>query len=947
MTEKSADFWKTKLAAYLHDSPSKVLDIFEHENVAKAASARINLVDAEGKPWTFDKTDDHTAAAADRLPFPKSQSSKISCHYDDKKNPLKHPFCGEQLIANDGKSGDKTFHLATAKHAEELSNATQPGSLELPADASDSQKARAAFFAHWRLWRDWATETHPGLALLPADTRIPDHTLWAHISVVSALAGAGEHPAILQFQLGPVQDFIAAARSTRDLWSGSYLLSWLMAAGLARLAETIGPDSVLFPNLHAQPLVDLHLSKEIWKKLKAHENARTSVWEELRAHYKAESGADACTIPNLPNKFLAIVPQEDAKDLAELVETAIRDEWRRIADSVLEAADPLLKECKVADATARFHDQVSRHLDLAHQITPFPATIKEALTLAKQLPDKSPYARVQRLVTYFEKYIPEEHRDNRYYSNGSLNNRGIAYSLATALAAWQLDATRSLRAFGGMPTNEGNWHNQTEHGKKDALTGKELMVAFGPSKLPTSSNINWSKRFKHEDEVGAITLIKRIWDVTYLKREWGIDSPRMGNTQHLSRGEDGDPDEEQDNDEKCGYFAVLAFDGDSIGKWVSGENTPTFATQISDYVPEDQSRTGPKAYFEKIDQTLEDENARLLPLQRPVSPSYHLQFSEALSNFATHCAPRIVRNFGGYLIYAGGDDVLALLPASRALACADELQRAFRGQPLQNDYGLYDLSPGFFHLVEPSRTNGEVKHLPIVLPGPTATGSVGIAIAHAKHPLQDVVREAQRAEKEAKKQFRSKSGGPLKGALQIRLLKRSGETIHWTTRFALGDAQDATATGGIEALNWLLCCLGSPLAILRGSPFDRAAEYYKRIKPDVLLSSRFPYRLADLLEAYAGPEQKTHLASCLSAQEALDLIERELDHVLRQQSVKSAPSAEDREHLERFRSAFLDYARTLAQSCQPIPGQEAKEDPAPVFRNLCQLLATAAFINRQ
>ena len=33
---------------------------------------------------------------------------------------------------------------------------------------------------------------------------------------------------LLKLQIGPVQDFIAQARSTRDLWSGSYLLSWLM-----------------------------------------------------------------------------------------------------------------------------------------------------------------------------------------------------------------------------------------------------------------------------------------------------------------------------------------------------------------------------------------------------------------------------------------------------------------------------------------------------------------------------------------------------------------------------------------------------------------------------------------------------------------------------------------------------------------------------------------------
>ncbi len=38
---------------------------------------------------------------------------------------------------------------------------------------------------------------------------------------------------LLKLQIGPVQESIAQARSTRDLWSGSYLLSWLMAAGIS------------------------------------------------------------------------------------------------------------------------------------------------------------------------------------------------------------------------------------------------------------------------------------------------------------------------------------------------------------------------------------------------------------------------------------------------------------------------------------------------------------------------------------------------------------------------------------------------------------------------------------------------------------------------------------------------------------------------------------------
>ncbi|MGH8628477.1 MAG: type III-B CRISPR-associated protein Cas10/Cmr2, partial [Gammaproteobacteria bacterium] len=44
---------------------------------------------------------------------------------------------------------------------------------------------------------------------------------------------------ILHFAFGPVQDFVSQARRTRDLWAGSYLISYL--AGCAMKAVTDQP----------------------------------------------------------------------------------------------------------------------------------------------------------------------------------------------------------------------------------------------------------------------------------------------------------------------------------------------------------------------------------------------------------------------------------------------------------------------------------------------------------------------------------------------------------------------------------------------------------------------------------------------------------------------------------------------------------------------------------
>ncbi|MDR1817053.1 MAG: hypothetical protein LBR07_02520, partial [Puniceicoccales bacterium] len=67
---------------------------------------------------------------------------------------------------------------------------------------------------------------------------------------------------LLRFQIGPVQDFIAAARSTRDLWSGSYLLSWLVAHGVKVARQTTAGATkvdVIYPAIEKQPLLDVLL----------------------------------------------------------------------------------------------------------------------------------------------------------------------------------------------------------------------------------------------------------------------------------------------------------------------------------------------------------------------------------------------------------------------------------------------------------------------------------------------------------------------------------------------------------------------------------------------------------------------------------------------------------------------------------------------------------------
>lgn len=87
MTDQN--FWKQKLAAFLHDPPSKALDIARHTETTNPAYHAVGL-----EPQKYLKPADWTASAADRLPFPSRQ---ISCKFDGQTVTFKHPLSGGEI----------------------------------------------------------------------------------------------------------------------------------------------------------------------------------------------------------------------------------------------------------------------------------------------------------------------------------------------------------------------------------------------------------------------------------------------------------------------------------------------------------------------------------------------------------------------------------------------------------------------------------------------------------------------------------------------------------------------------------------------------------------------------------------------------------------------------------------------------------------------------------
>lgn len=868
--------WRRKLHAFLHDSPDKASDIAGHESRA----AMIKALDQFGTDENFDKQADWAASAADRLPFPHPNNLSVKLANLPSFN---HPLGGATL--------PKGKDFASEDEAFSVSQKTRPFLF--------GDDPRASFICAWRFWRNWASDSDPRFTSLPADTRIPDHSIWHHMGVTSAFQGAlpspeqkqahaGEdlRPRLLLFSIGPVQDFIAAARSTRDLWSGSYLLSYLIGSTLADIAKDVGPDQVMFPNLLDQPLLDHFLSEDVYSKVNFD---NTPVSDGFGFSNDLQKLQKLLT-PSLPNRFLALLParlphddstvDEYAKTLVEDIKSKLTDIASSITRFIQKNPSKFLSFNEDA-----FNEQVAKLLEVHWQTMAIPDTIEELIgnpdALEKLLPsekedaDYSPRKAVQAILDMAKICKPQ-------YSISPT----AGWGLINSLIAWLHDGAKAQRTFKAW--REGRWQSGKKF-NKDTLNGKEevvLRVENGTNddlQKFCEGTLKMSKgTFKPGELLGASTLIKRLWHQTWLINEKALDvtaakirkAMPMPNTRSIAAGkpfaqdntddlayDEDDGTTVKDNKEK--YFAILALDGDEMGKWISGSKSPTMHHCLSPQAI---------AYYEK--------NAPdFLKAPRAVTPSWHLQFSEALGNFSLHAAQRVVEAFNGRLIYAGGDDVLAMLPATEALSCARALRAAFRGEIELNELakgklfgtGTYLKSDratqlfniqheGYLQLHPDSgaKAGDQAKLLsdpvkfPAIVPGPAADVSVGIAIAHFKSPLQDVVKAAQAAEKRAKNDLG-------RGAVAISLFKRSGEILEWGCKWAAKDkgAPTSQESAGYKLLHMLIEHLGA-----KGN-----------------LNSRFPHKLESLLTPYL-PSSNSIATDASFEENFTAILSIELDHCL-------------------------------------------------------------------
>ena len=734
---------KQKIQALLHDPPEKALILRRvgHEDRAKGLIARI--LEEGASISDIARKADHIASAADRINFPKDVEERI----DFQKTPVvTHPLSGRYF--------DLRKHLDSPLASVDYKEVMENVDKALDAFCEKYTDLERRYLAIWRNLKKGLQRLKEGNSalgqlwdLLPADTRVPDHSIWDHQRIASAIAGALPDMDFVLFSIGPVQDFIATARKTQDLWSGSYILSYLSWSAMKVICEEVGPDSILFPDLLGQPFCDAWL------------NEKGIEVENLR-------GID---LPTLPNRFLALLPGEDSERLVKRSEKVVEAtfmEMGTIVKETIEGKLPFLKGDHVWEGI--WKRQIQNFIEKYWVILPIGG---------------KGYREFRDL---YIKYNGEEHLEEfkallkAYEEKGFTPNLGTIYGLIYDFLERLHGSRKVLRDFSQAaephykctmcgvrePLHPGRFDGRDcsdfrglvdfwQKGMKRVFPdtkASECLCAICTTKrfarvyfvermgfkiegyYPSTSSVAtapFKLRLLEKGEVALITKLHRyvkavknlagedgafggtppmVWRFAREKGEMEMDIAKIeGNwlyedtiDKNILRKEYGYRFEEE---EFTKFFDALKTTFKEYKEALrearkSGIDLPGpsryYAIIHMDGDHMGKWLSGEKApligdiLHEEMRVRLKEdpEWKRLVELRRPLNPSLHVSISKALRDFSLKMAREIVeKDHCGKLIYAGGDDVLAFVPLSDLLSVMKALRAYFSGALKQDDEG--------------------------------------------------------------------------------------------------------------------------------------------------------------------------------------------------------------------------------------------------------------------
>lgn len=518
------------------------------------------------------------------------------------------------------------------------------------------------------------------------------------------------------FTLGPVQGFVAQARRTRDLWAGSFLLSWLAGQALADVRRQGG--EIVFPAV-----------------ADAQGNPADAL---LAAIERRPLPADPHPqIGSLPNRFKATVPTDF--DPAA-VSAAVQKAWSRLAQAVWHGFVSKIAD-QGHDTETIWQRQIAGFWDIAWVLDADPGDGSDARWLEARknwrsrwpAPEGGDHCVLMSDWQEISGYVGARDGKQRAFwaalaaRTGALDLRDNERLCAIALVK---------RLFPKLP----------ESRLRDALGwipgGNAKAVGNWPSTAYLAA-IPWLRGFTVDDAHRRVLAdysaeVEKVADAGVM----GERATQLPCLQTLGRsaGLDGN----------FFHANALANAGDTPFGSVAAETQRAALLQHL------------KRLKEEIDSAASPWYALLLldgdRLGKLLADGGGGAISQSLGQFSRQVAG-IVHKHDGVTVYAGGDDVLALLSMDRALDCAQDLRRAY----------------------------GEAfKHYA------AATASASIVYAHYHLPLRQVLQTAHHQLDAVAKVANGRD------SLALAWLKSSGPAAQWVATWS--DTAGGSPVTALKAL---------------------------------------------------------------------------------------------------------------------------------------------------
>lgn len=425
---------------------------------------------------------------------------------------------------------------------------------------------------------------------------------------------------VLIVTLGPIQDFIAASRRTRDLWFGSWLLSELSKATAQAIARECGLESLVFPGVidpgELGPGTDTSVANKIVVRVPDGRqpadvaergrrgmqarlaDLRNQAFEKIldSAGFFLRETAEA-HVDDLIEYNWVSAPEQDANDYARA---------RRRAEELLAARKNTRLWGKVTWGAEVPKSSIDGERESVLHEDLFEKVGQEGGPTAEQVRKRYGVRPTERLcgVGLLKRHGVRKHQRyaHRFLSTGHLAAWPIYDRKIEESRREELDAA---------------WRRYLETLERNGVDLEEQEIVQGGG---------WKHSlFKKYD--GSLLFENRL-------AELFEEIPEIGRRQEALRQS---RDDLSNFLEKVGvktplpYFAILVADGDRMGEAIKRQDT--FAE--------------------------------------------HKDLSKALDEFAGQVRTTVENQHGGELVYSGGDDVLAFVPLHKAVACARRLAEEF------------------------------------------------------------------------------------------------------------------------------------------------------------------------------------------------------------------------------------------------------------------------------